>query len=322
MEEPNLLDGIYSAADLDGMVFDPLVEHVQGLVTEGFGILAGGPKIGKSWMAAGIGLACAQGGTALGGIKVQKRRVLLLALEDGKRRMQKRLRFLNHDEPLPSHLSIKNNVKPILLVPTITEWLQLHRDDENAPMVILDTLGKARPQRRSGEDPYIADYQFGCSLKDTVDDVPGAALLAVHHTRKTEAEDFVESVGGSHGLTGSADFVLVLTRKRKSDDGLLAVTGRDIAEGEYAVITDQGRWHLDGHNLDVSSERAEAYREKDGLQDASIDILLFVQSRPETRAADVADHLQMDPKKAGTYLGRLANSGRIKRTKTGVYAPV
>lgn len=318
-EEVNLLAGLISAADLDDMVFAPLVEHIPGLLTEGFGILAGSPKIGKSWFAASAALAVAQGGMALGGIRVQPRRVLLLALEDGHRRLQKRMQFLNHDEPLPERLSILTKVRPLVVVPTISEWLMLHADDQ--PLIILDTLGKARPQRRSGEDAYIADYQFGTLMKDIADSTPGCALLAVHHTRKTAAEDWVETVGGSQGITGSADYVLVLTRKRKSEEGLLAVTGRDILENEYSMIAENGRWRLDGSDLDIAAERAEARHETDGLADRSIEVLLFVNSRLETRATDLVE-LSIDAKQAAVYLGRLAKSGRINKLGRGVYAPL
>lgn len=318
-QEPNLLEGLITAADLDQMVFAPLVEHVPCLIAEGFGILAGSPKIGKSWFAASIGLAVSQGGIALGGIRVKPRRVLLLALEDGNRRLQKRMQFLNHDEPLPERLSILTRVKPLLLVPTITEWLLLHHDDE--PLIILDTLGKARPQRRSGEDAYIADYQFGTLMKDIADSTPGAALLAIHHTRKTAAEDWLETVGGSQGITGSADYILVLTRKRKSDEGMLSVTGRDIAENEYSMCVDQGRWRIDGPDLEIAAERAEMRRETDVLADRSIEVLLFVNGRDETRPADLVE-LSIDAKQAAVYLGRLANSGRICKLGRGIYAPV
>src|SRR6185503_16087584 len=83
-----LLAGIKSAADLDQMVFTELVQHVPHLITEGFGILAGAPKTGKSWLAVGIALACAQGSSVLDCIPTKPRYVLLLALEDGERRLQ------------------------------------------------------------------------------------------------------------------------------------------------------------------------------------------------------------------------------------------
>jgi 5S rRNA maturation endonuclease (ribonuclease M5) len=317
-----LLAGLKSAADLDGMAFNPLVEHVPSLIVEGFGILAGSPKVGKSWLAVAIALACAQGGIALNGIRVQPRHVLLLALEDGDRRLQSRMRRLNGDQPLPQRLTYLTKVQPGMVAATITAWLKLHRGDENPPLIILDTLGKARPQRKPGEDPYIADYLLGTWIKNTVDSVPGAALVAVHHTRKTGAEDWLDTLSGTQGIAGSADYVLVLTRERKSDEGLLAVTGRDIVENEYAMRVDNGIWRIDGSDLHVAADRAETRREEGRLGDRALEVMAFVNGRFETRAADVAKELGIAQDQAPVYLSRLASKDRIRKLGRGIYGPV
>jgi RecA-family ATPase len=318
-----LLETMITAAQLDGMTFPELTEHVPHVIPEGFGILAGSPKAGKSWMTAGIALACAQGGFALGGISVEKRSVLLLALEDGHRRLQSRMRHLNGVEPLPSRLDILTDIPPGFAKTVIELWLDRHRDDENPPLVILDTLGRARPQRRAGDDPYIADYQIGSKLKEAVDAVPGSALVAVHHTRKMAAEDFLDTLSGTQGIAGSADYVIVLNRKRKSDEGVLSVTGRDIAENEYALKVDNGVWVLDGMDiLDAAATvTARADRaEENKLGSTSLDALKFVLSRAQTSPKELAEHLKVDNKRAGTILGRLADTGHIARTGRGTYS--
>jgi AAA domain len=320
----SLLTGLMSAADLDTMTFPALVEHVPHLITEGFGVLAGPPKAGKSWFVGGIALACAYGGTALGSISVQPRHVLLLALEDGPRRLQTRMRRLNADQPLPRRLDILTDIAPGTVIATISEWLDRHRDDNTKPLVILDTLGKARPQRRAGDDPYIADYQLGSRIKATVDAVPGAALVAVHHTRKMGAEDWLDTVSGTQGISGSADYILVLRRKRKSDEGTIAVTGRDVAENEYAVKTDNGIWTLDGMDiLDAAATvTTRAERQQTRLGDRSHDAVKFVNSRPTTTPKDLADHLSVDSRIASVMLGRLRDGEYIQQHGRGVYAPV
>ncbi|MCG7583674.1 AAA family ATPase [Mycolicibacterium sp. OfavD-34-C] len=324
-QSDSLLTELVSAAQLDTMTFPPLVEHVPHLVVEGFGILAGPPKAGKSWLAGEIALGCAQGGTVLGGIDVQGRHVLLLALEDGPRRLQSRMRRLNHGQPLPARLHILTKVKPHTVISTITEWLKLHSGDENGPLVILDTLGKARPQRRAGDDPYIADYQLGGSLKAVIDAVPGAALLVVHHTRKMKADDWLDTLSGTQGIAGSADYVLVLSRKRKSAEGVLAVTGRDIAENEYAVKTDDGIWSLDGMDiLDAAATVAtRADRDQQSrLGNRSMDTLRFVDARPVTTPAELAQHLGIDARVAGNTLNTLSKSGYVTKLGRGQYAPL
>ncbi|MGP4058979.1 AAA family ATPase [Mycobacterium sp. 4D054] len=324
-QSDSLLAELLSAAQLDAMTFDPLVEHVPHLVVEGFGILAGPPKAGKSWLAGEIALGCAQGGTVLGGINVQARHVLLLALEDGPRRLQARMRRLNHGQPLPARLHILTKVKPGRVISTITEWLELHIGDETSPLVILDTLGKARPQRRAGDDPYIADYQLGGKLKTVIDAVPGAALLVVHHTRKMKADDWLDTLSGTQGIAGSADYVLVLSRKRKSAEGVLAVTGRDIAENEYAVKTDDGIWSLDGMDILDAAATVATRAERDQqsrLGSRSMDTLQFVNSRSTTTPAELAEHLGIDNNSAGKVLHRLTDDQYISKVSRGTYAPV
>ena len=65
-QEFNLLDLVRTGDWLDTQDFPPLQWAVFGLIPEGFGLLTGPPKAGKSWCAFGIGLAVAAGGHAFG----------------------------------------------------------------------------------------------------------------------------------------------------------------------------------------------------------------------------------------------------------------
>ncbi len=325
----DLLAGMYSAATLDRMRFDPLVEHVPGLITEGFGILAGPPKVGKSWMANSFALACAFGGDVLGAINVEPRHVLLLALEDGQRRLQYRLRHLNYSEPLPHRLHIMHEITLAAVAFVVAAFLEKHREDEQPPLILLDTLGRARQQRNRGDDPYIADYQFGVGIKKLVDAVPGAALLATHHTRKMASNDWLEMVSGTQGIAGSADYVLVLSRKRKSNEGMLSVTGRDIAENEYALKVDDGRWSIDGMDMLDAAVTVETRREQqqqDRRSDRSLEALRFINDREQpVTGPELAQHLsrvgaQCSAKVAGNLLMRLVKEQLIDRPARGVYA--
>ena len=77
---------------LDEQKFNDLEYAVDGIITEGLGLLVAPPKKGKSFLVADVGLAVAAGRSALGAIPVTKRPVLYLALEDGHRRLQNRFR--------------------------------------------------------------------------------------------------------------------------------------------------------------------------------------------------------------------------------------
>jgi RecA-family ATPase len=320
-ETDNPLAEMFNGAWLDAQEFPPLEYAVPGIIPEGFGLLVSPPKAGKSWLVCAIGLACAAGGLALGRISVPKRPVLYLALEDGKRRLQSRSRRLMCDQPIPAGIHFVTKALSGNVIPMIAEFLRRYGGSEN-PLVILDTLGKARPPRPPGTDLYAWDYATGSRLKDVIDTAPGASLVVVHHTRKTESSDFVDSVSGSQGIAGSADFVLVLSRKRHSEEAVLSVTGRDVPESEYALRVNDGLWQLDGATLAEAARAAEQRREQKDLSDDSLVILDLVNQRSETRAADVAEKLGIDQHKARTYLSRLADAGRIHKAARGVYKSV
>lgn len=319
-----LMSGVPTALDIFNTEYPDLTEHVPGLVTEGFGLLAGPPKIGKSWLTLDIALACSEGGIVLGGIKVSKRAVFLLALEDGPRRLKSRMQQLGRTPTENLHIATK--VEPLLILATITEFLT----ENPTGLVIVDTFALARREPARGENPYLADYKAGRDFKAVTDAFPGSALVAVHHTRKQGATDWMDTISGSQGVNGSADFTLALTRERQSDTGTLNVTGRDIAEGEYAVTITGCQWSLDGADLDAASEsarkRAAEARERkpSKLGQRMLKALSFVQSRPgvDTKPKDLATYLEVSPAIASNVLGRLVDDDLITKSGYGAYQPL
>jgi len=79
---------IFTAAELVAEELQPVRWVVRGLLPEGVTLLAGKPKLGKSWLALGLGVAVASGGVALGTKPVDRGDVLYLALEDNPQRLQ------------------------------------------------------------------------------------------------------------------------------------------------------------------------------------------------------------------------------------------
>jgi hypothetical protein len=322
-EGPNpLLAGLRTGEWLDAQVFPPLNYVVPGLLPEGLTLLVGAPKIGKSWLSLAIALAASSGGLALGHIEVDPRPVLLLALEDGDRRLQDRIRKLIPDAPIPPQLQYMTRTQPGQVVPTIDAWLATI--DHPEPLVILDTLGKIMPPAMTGETTYQRDYKVAGRLKEICDNRPGMSLTGLHHDRKAAADDFVETVSGTNGLAGAADTIIVISRPRNETQGLLKVTGRDVVEGEYAVTVEDGSWLLIGSTLEEAARAAVSIRATVNLGERSAEILQFVNDHPEgVRAGDIAKTLgDIDAKEAGTYLGRLLSAGRLRKPARGLYTPV
>jgi hypothetical protein len=318
-----LLTGLRNGAWLDRQEFPPLAYAVPGIVPEGLVLKVGAPKIGKSWMVLSHALAAASGGITLDTLPVgAPRPVLYLALEDGDRRLQQRCRQLLGTEPIPPGFDYLTKVMPSQAIATIAAWLELHTD--RPAFVILDTLGKVMPTAIPGESAYQRDYRVGSMLRALCDEHPGLTLLVNHHDRKAGADDFVDSVSGTHGLAGAADTILVLTRDRHSTDGLLKVTGRDVPEGEYALrFLDGYHWTLDGDDLESAAQRARERQVTAGLGNRSADVVGYVLKHPGgVSPTDVAAALDMDPAQTRVYLRRAVHSGRIENPVRGRYTPV
>lgn len=236
---------------------------VPGLLPEGFSFLAGNPKLGKSWLALGIAIATATGGAVLGSIQVERGDVLYLALEDTDRRLQSRLRKILGEGARDADLSrlefaIEWPRNDMGGVTKIERWLQEHPE---AKLIVIDTFQKIRGNgASSNSNAYGADYDAVGALKLLADRY-GVAILAVHHRKKGEGMDDLESISGSYGLTGAADGIWSLKRERGRADATLFVTGRDVDEQELALKWDAliGCWSVMGEASEyrLSQERAE-----------------------------------------------------------------
>lgn len=317
---PDPLDGAFNSDWLMGQSFPPVEYVVPGLIPEGLTLLTAAPKIGKSWMVLGLGYAAATGGLAFGKIRVQQRPVLYLALEDGQRRLQGRLRTIGAQDGHRLLTMMTSTPPGVSAVETIAAFLERHAGQR--PMVVLDTLGKVRGVY-TGNDAYQKDYGQMSALKDLVDAWPGTSLIVVHHTKKAETTDFLDSVSGTQGLAGAADSILVLRRDRQSQGAVLHVTSRDAAEGEYAVTLTDGSWSLDGSSLADAAQAVQNREAVAGLGDQMTELVNVVNRYPEgIRRQELLGLTHMEPSTLDTYLRRASESGRITRTGRGRYTPV
>lgn len=315
---PHPLDASFTAAWLSMQELPPVEYVVPGIIPEGLTLLVAAPKIGKSWMVFGIALAAAEGGEVFGAIPVNRRPVLYLALEDGPRRLQSRMRMLGIDHGPDNLLFLPRLDTPAAAA--IQAFLDRYGPEK--PLIILDTLGKVRGTY-GGNDAYGNDYTQMSALKNLVDEVPGSSLVVVHHSSKAEKADFLDSVSGTQGLAGAADSVLVIERSRNTGEATLHVTSRDAAEGEYAVSMTDGIWQLDGDGLRDAAERVTQRRQTAGLGDEMTTLIEAVSRHPEgITPKELAEQTDMDPSKVRLYLRRAVDAGRIENPHRGLYTPV
>lgn len=312
----------YTAADLMGTDFPEPRWAVPGLVAEGLTILAGAPKLGKSWLCLDLAVAIASGTPALGKIDTLQGDVLYAALEDPPRRLKSRLQKLLEDGPAPSRLAIVTELPAGQVgIDLVAGWLEDHPD---ARLVVVDVLQKVRPPAQAGTSAYEADYRVVSAFKALADRYQ-VAVVVVHHQRKMAADDVFDTVSGSTGLTGGADATVVLRRARGENSASINVTGRDVVESEYALTFhgDNCRWTLDGDALADSAQIAATNRVSDGLGDKAAEIVALLAQHPDgIGPTAVGAAVGMTAQNAGTYLQRLETAGRLAKVGRGRYALV
>ena len=136
-------------------------------------------------------------------------------------------------------------------------------------------------------------------------------------------QSVVQHVSGTLGITGAADTTIVLTRARTDDEGLLRVTGRDVDEAEYALRrANNGTWTLTGNTLHAAQHAAVTAKATTGVSDRSADIIELVADSDGIGPKEVGLKLGLTTPAAGTYLTRLADAGRIRKTGRGIYRSV
>ena len=212
-----------NAEELLSFPLPPIRFIIDGLLPQGLHILAGAPKIGKSWLALTLCL-CVAKGEPLWSFAAQQCSVLYLCLEDSYQRIRCRLLDLTEDAPDTLHFSIIAEQLHGGLEQQIERFLLEHPD---TGLVVIDTLQRVRGSGDSG-NPYANDYRDIGALK-ALADKHRIAILLVHHIRKLKSDDPMDMISGTNGISGATDtnFVLMKTSRSKST-ATLYCTGRDI----------------------------------------------------------------------------------------------
>ena len=216
---------------------------VENLIYPGTYILAGAPKVGKSFFVAQLAYHIATG-QKLWDYEVKQSTVLYLALEDDHRRLQKRMcRMFGVDGTANLHFAITSKKLGEGLEDQLEEFIDKH---PNTRIIIIDTLQKVR---QGGNDTYsyANDYECVGALKKFADQKE-ICLLIVHHTRKQQASDKFDMISGTTGILGCADGAFILQKEKRTDStATLDIVGRDQCDQKLYLVRNQEKlfWDLD-----------------------------------------------------------------------------
>lgn len=284
---------------------------VEDILPEGFSILAGLPKAGKSRLALNIAIAVASGGKALGCKQCQKMGVLYLALEDREKRLQERGKeYEEANIEIPDWLFYKTNF------PKGEEGIRkiekLIKKYDHIGLVIIDTLANfLNDGKKKNINPYLDDYSKVSPLLDLCKNY-NVSILAIHHRRKTESDDdWTLNFSGTTGLTAVADTLLYLKAKRGDYKAILYVDGRDMSESlELMLERDEmiGGFRIIGNAEEViESEYKKA-------------IIEYLKDVEKAKPKEIAENTGLKLSMVYLNLNRLVEDGLVRKEGRGEYS--
>lgn len=302
----------FTAKELFIMDLPEIQWTVDGVISPGLTLFAGKPKVGKSFFMLNAAIDIALGRNAFASIPVNQGEVLYLALEDTVTTLKDRLHKILGDDidKCPDKLFCY----PMSSWPKadqgglqqLEKWMEDHPD---TGLIIIDTFEKFKKRKASPGYDYSMEYQSLIPLQEFAGK-HGISVIVVHHTRKTKADSVFDEIGGTTGLTGAADALLVMQRLSNPSDRVLAFRGRHIGEGETAFRFENFRFILTD---EVNKHELSKSRQ--------IIIEFFEEAGREVQRKEIVDAVgDKVGKGIDVLLQKLVESGNIERPEYGKYA--
>jgi AAA domain len=290
--------------------YPEMTSLVESFLTSGAWFLYGKPKVGKSWLAGQLGVAVSTGRKIFEKV-VKRGRVLYLALEDGERRLKKRMRLqqwpsdVDIDFMLPK--DFRDQIGPLNLGGG--KRLLAYIERQNYLLTIIDTFSRAiNVNQLKGElmTDALSPFQEFAQAKDRT-------IMFIDHEpkRNDENESAITSLYGGIAKVGVADGVWRLYKER-GKGVKIDIEGRDLEDAYSLKLRfDKGlcQWYSEG-----DAEKIEITERRQQILNALANLGRCNLSQLEDATAQAKGNLH-------TRLQDLVTEGIVKRenVKGSVY---
>lgn len=262
------LPPLESAADFMKRNVPPLQHIIEGIATEGVGLLAAREKTGKSWLCYQAGEAVASGGLFLGH-KTMRGACLYFDFENPEPVRQERLKIM-FPQGIPDNLFFINpppESDPWIIGEGFEDVLSFYLDQRpDTKLVVLDTLDIVADDQKRNEAPKKHAYRNIRKLK-AIAQAKHICIICVMHFRKTyDPDDFMSNISGSNGWAAAADYAIGITKKRGETDAVFQTDGRTCKGVELSITQDTKnmKWTLQGPLEEMMERRrVEGFRQSE-----------------------------------------------------------
>lgn len=252
-KQPQALPPVETGTQLLAAHIPTPLSLFSGLMHEGMLILGGKSKRGKSWLMFDLAIAAALGGDALQHFpSAGATPVLYLALEDGRARLQSRMKLIRPGVTTLDRLHIRYSFPPLL--EGGVELLHREIEREGYGLVVIDVLAKLESQGKNGAKNYNETYEMFAPLQ-ALRHKHAFCLAMLTHLRKSEAEDCFDTIMGSAAYQGAQDVLWVLERKPRDDFAFLNIRDKDADDKKIALRFVDGHWEYIGEGEEYEITR-------------------------------------------------------------------
>ena len=279
-----------TASDLKFMQFEKREFLIENLLARNLTLLAGPPKIGKSFLCLSFAKYIIKKG----------KKVYYCSFEDDYFRLHSRLLQLNL---LCDDLRIHCGREEVLGATSDEEFnlLQSIAHDEQVELIILDTMERILPSTKQKRD-----YHYYVKVLDTWATLSlqsNTCILMVHHMRKSDGTPEYNpnnAILGSIGIPATFDTNLLMTRDK--DGGIaVRVEGKDVKENTF---------QLRKSGVEFSWELTSP---ADKLGDAQRQVLEIIEQNPGCNQSDIVSKLGKSKSQVSQIVSKLCGEGFLYR---------
>lgn len=235
----------YSVFELSRMEIEPVKWFIPSILPSGLTILAGPPKIGKSFFCWNMAISVAVGGSAFSSIQIEQRHnVTYLSLEDPPALLKDRLDLISPDVK-PSNLHIIHDLHQKKLDAVGLKMLEEHLDKTASELLIVDTWKHVAPQIDSKGTSYDVDYESLIPIQQFAHQRNMGIVLVTHTRKAADIDNVFNQIQGSVGMQASCDTLMMISHD--SGAKTLHLSGRRVPTEQFALTISEGIWQLEGN---------------------------------------------------------------------------
>jgi len=228
---------------------------IDPIIPEGLSLICGRPKKGKSWFCLNLAVSIITGKSFLD-FETKKCDVVYFALENIISEIVERVDVYGllgkkYDNEILFFTDLTRNPSSQIEIFEI-----LVEQNPNIQLIIIDTLGRAKPVSKNGFD-YDAETRYMGKVQKWAKSRK-LAIVFVHHTRKSSGGDSFQNILGSTALEGCSDSNIILDPPYEGSDYFsLSCVGRRTPESNYAIKFDKGKFERIGDLKKIQTEEVE-----------------------------------------------------------------